>query len=92
VARRETRRRLPVAELLYISNLDFFWRHRLLAHVGLLRATGTPVLAVDSRFASGAEVRLAMRVPRQRIYRPSRAGIGTTAIDGLYSELMTLRE
>lgn len=93
VARRETRRRLPVAELLYMSDLEFFWEHRLLAHAGLLRATGTAILAVDSRFASGRSLpRLVLRVPRQRIYRPSRPDIAPAQIDGLYSELMTLRE
>lgn len=94
VARRETRKRLPVAELLYISDREFFWNNRLLAHAGLFRATGTPVLAVDGRFADPRQGhhKLAVKVPRQRIYRPSRPEIGVTDIDGLYSELMILRE
>jgi hypothetical protein len=92
VARRDQHKRLPVAEILYMSDVDFFWEHRVLAHAGLLRATGTALLAVDSRFEREGRGRLAWRVPRQRIYRPARSDIHPTAIDGLYSELMTLRE
>ena len=100
VARREKYKRIPVAELLHVSDLDFFWEHRLLAHAGVLRVTGTAVLALDSRFArrSGGgdhapfRATATVRVPRERIYRPSRPDIATNQVDGLYSELMTLRE
>jgi len=85
------RKRMRFAELHYVGDLEFFWEHRPLAHAALLRAMGAVGIAIDRRFAEGRNVRLAIRRPARRLYRPGRPDITPTMIDGLYSELMTLQ-
>ena len=90
VARSATYRGLPVADILYLGDRNFFWENRALAHRALLTATHTPLLAVDERLTEGRKLRFSMRIPRVRIYRPTRPSITPLAIDGLYSELIML--
>ncbi len=90
VARLGRRKRLRVAELLYIGDLEFFWENRILAQAALFAAMGAVAISVDRRFADGFRIPRAIRRPRPRIYRPSRADILPVAIDGLYSELLML--
>jgi hypothetical protein len=92
VARADRLKHLPVADLLYIGDREFFWQNRFLAHVALFRALGAVALVVDRRFAEGRWVPRALRLERTRIFRPSRPDITPMAIDGLYSELVMLRE
>jgi len=89
VARLGHRRRIRVAELLYIGDREFFWENRVLAQTALAAATGAMLVSVDRRFA-GPRVPFAIRRPRPRLYRPARPDIPPDAIDGLYSELMML--
>jgi hypothetical protein len=84
-------RGILLAELQYIGDLDFFWQHRILAHVALLLATGAMGLRVDARLAQGRRPPLALRRPALRLYRPTRKEITPEMIDGLYSEMMGLR-
>jgi hypothetical protein len=92
VARTDRRKHLPVAELLYIGDREFFWQNRFLAHAVLFYALGAVGLVVDRRFAEGRRGPHALRLERTRIFRPSRPDITPMAIDGLYSELVMLRE
>jgi hypothetical protein len=85
------KKRLPFAEIQYVSDWDFFWEHRLLAHAALLRPTRALALFVDKRFASGRRMPLSPTWPCRRLYRPTRKEIEPQMIDGLYSELMNLR-
>jgi len=92
VARLDRPHRIRAAELLYIGNLPLFWELRALAHAAFLRSMGALALLVDGRFALGRRVRAAWPLPRVRLFRPSRPEITPDMIDGLYSELLTLRE
>jgi len=85
------RKGIPFAEIQYIGDRDFFWEHRILAHVALLRSTQAVGLLVDSRFARGHRTPLALRWSLRRLYRPTRKEITPEMIDGLYSEMMGLR-
>ena len=85
------KKRLPFAEIQYVSDWDFFWEHRLLAHAALLPATRALALFVDKRFAGGRRTPLLATWPCRRLYRPARKEIEPQMIDGLYSELMNLR-
>ena len=84
-------RGLRFAELQYIGDLDFFWEHRILAHLALLLSTGATGIWLDARFARGRRPALAIRRPAPRLYRPTRKEITPEMIDGLYSEMMGLR-
>ncbi|MBD5654346.1 MAG: hypothetical protein IAI50_04095 [Candidatus Eremiobacteraeota bacterium] len=84
-------KRIPMAELHYIGDPDFFWENRALAHVAVLRAMGAVGLFVDARFAQGRRVGFTRRLPAKRLYRPARPDIPPGAIDGLFSELMVLK-
>lgn len=90
VARLGRRKRMRVAELLYIGDRAFFWENLLLAQAAFAITMGTVSLSVDRRFADGFRIPYAVRRPKPRIYRPSRPDISPVAIDGLYSELMML--
>jgi hypothetical protein len=83
---------IRAAELLYVGNLDFFWEHRTMAHLAFLSGMGALALVIDERFTRGWDVHATQRLDRVRLYRPSRSDINPDAIDGLYSELVTLRE
>jgi hypothetical protein len=85
-------RGVRTAELLYVGDRDCFWDNRELAHLAFLRGLGTFAVSIDLRFAEGRRVPGAIRIPRPRLYRPSRPGISPMELDGLYSELMTLQE
>ena len=93
VATRTRKKRVPLAEIHYISDLEFFWENRLLAHRALIRSMGLPGLAltIDGRHCAGRPPSLAVRIQKRRLYRPSRADIVPGMIDGLYSELVGLR-
>jgi hypothetical protein len=91
VVRRAEFKRLPVSEILYMGDGDFFWENRMLVHAALLITTGTAIAAVDSRMARGRRLRFVHRFSRPRIYRPARPEITPMEIDGLYSELTMLR-
>jgi len=84
------KRGVPFAEIQHISDPDFFWEHRLLAHAALVPSTGAVGLWIDKRFV-GRRSPLAMRWPAPRLYRPTRKEITPEMIDGLYSELVNLR-
>jgi hypothetical protein len=85
------RRGLPFAEIQYVSDLEFFWRHRMLAHAALVPSTSAVALWIDRRFHGGRRVPLSLRFPSRRLFRPTRKEISSEMIDGLYSELMGLR-
>lgn len=89
VATAAHKRFIPFAEIQYASSMDFFWKHRLLAHAALFPSTRATGLWVDKRFARG-RARLALHWPAPRLYRPTRKEITPEMIDGLYSELMGL--
>ena len=90
VARLGHRKRMRVAELLYIGDRGFFWENRILAQVAFTVTMGAVAISVDRRFAEGFSVPFALRRPKPRIYRPSRPDIPPVEIDGLYSELVML--
>jgi hypothetical protein len=92
VARADRRKHLRVAELLYIGDREFFWQNRFLAHAAFFYALGAVGLVVDRRFAEGRRVSRALQLERTQIFRPSRPDVTPMAIDGLYSELVMLRE
>jgi hypothetical protein len=75
-----------------VGDRDFFWENRELAHLAFLRGLGTVAVSIDLRLAEGRRIRGAVRIPRPRLYRPSRPEISPMELDGLYSELMTLQE
>jgi hypothetical protein len=84
-------RRVPIAELLHIGDIDFFWKNRALAHVAAWRALGVVGLALDARFAQGRAPAGSLRRPAPRLYRPAEPELPPEAIDGLFSELMVLK-
>jgi hypothetical protein len=85
------RKGLPFAEIQYASDLDFFWEHRILAHRALFPATRAVGLWVDKRFAAKRATPWAATWHSRRLYRPTRKDIAPEMIDGLYSELMSLK-
>jgi hypothetical protein len=85
------RRGLPFAEVQYVGDVDFFWKHRMLAHAAIFASTGALGLWVDRRFAGDRATPFAFRRAARRLFRPSREDIEPEMIDGLYSELMDLR-
>jgi hypothetical protein len=85
------RRGLPFAEIQYISDKDFFWEHRILVHRALFPSTRAVGLWVDKRFAGVRRTPWAASWHSRRLYRPTRKDITPQMIDGLYSELMSLK-
>jgi hypothetical protein len=85
------KRGVPFAEVQHISDPDFFWEHRMLAHAALFPSTGAVALWVDKRFVGSRRPPVAVRWPAPRLYRPTRKEITPEMIDGLYSELVSLR-
>lgn len=84
-------KRVPFAEIHYLSNPDFFWRHRLLAHRSLFAEMRAVGIAIDGRFAFGRMPKAVVRRPALRLFRPANQHTPATAVDGLFSELMTLK-
>ena len=68
-------KRVRTAELLYVGDREFFWDNRELAHRAFLEGLGTVAVSIDLRFAEGRRVPGAIRIPRPRLYRPSRPEI-----------------
>jgi hypothetical protein len=91
VATRLEVRHIPLAELHYIGDRDFFWSNRALAHWALLQATGAAGVALDRRFAGERNVRFAIHRSTKRLYRPQFPDTPPEAVDNLYSELMTVK-
>ncbi len=85
-------RGVRTADLLYVGDRDFFWENRELAHLAFLRGLGTAAVSIDLRLAEGRRIPGAIRIPRPRLYRPSRPEISPMELDGLYSELLMLQE
>lgn len=91
VATRLRIKRVPLAELHYIGNTDFFWRNRGLAHWALFRTMRVAGISIDRRFAGSRRFAFAIRRSAKRLYRPLFADTPPEAVDNLYSELMTVK-
>ena len=91
VATRRLVKGFPIADVHYVGDNDFFWKHRGLAITAFLRAFGAIGMAIDKRFAGERNRRIAIRRPAMRLYRPTDPETPPEAIDGLFSETMTLR-
>lgn len=81
------------ALLQYISDRELFWECLPLAKWGFLKTLRAPALAVDSRFAEGRRIPLALSwwLSCPRLYRPAHGDLRPAQVDGLYSELVALR-
>ena len=90
IATRGAYKRVPFAVVQYASNYDLFWEYRGAAHLGFARAMGAIGLSIDGRFAAGRKLGLSVSWPAKRLYRPARPETLREAIDGLFSESMTL--
>jgi len=84
-------KRLPFAALQYVGDADFLFANRALAQRALMSATGAFGIAVDRRFAKARRVPFAVARPARRLYRPARPGLTPESVDGLFSEMMTLK-
>jgi hypothetical protein len=84
-------KRVPFAELHYISDPDFFWENRALAYMACARTMGVFGIAVDRRFAGQRSIGFAMRRSAKRVYRPAHDDLPPSAVDGLFTELMTVK-
>lgn len=91
VASRRIVKGVPIADIHHVGNRKFFWEHRGLAHLALFREFGALGLSIDRRFAGKNAPRLALRRPAMRLYRPAHPETKPHDIDGLFSEMMTLR-
>ena len=89
--RMRTVRRVAMSELLYLGDLGAFWRLRALAHRAFAQTCGTAGFVLDARFAAGRARTFAFRRPVRRLYRPAHPDTRPDAIDGLFSELMTVK-
>lgn len=78
----------------HVSDPTLFWECLPLFKLGFLKALRAPTLAIDARFAEGHQVSFSMswRLTTPRLYRPAHDEIRPAHVDGLYSELMSLRE
>jgi hypothetical protein len=88
------RRGFRFAVVRHISDRQLFWDCLPLAKLGFLKALRAPALAVDSRFAEGRYVPFAVsyRLRTPRLFRPAHDALRPELVDGLYSELMGLRQ
>jgi hypothetical protein len=84
-------KRVPFAEIHYVGNRDFFWKNRALAHAAALSVMGAPGLAIDRRFAPEKVPGYALRLPAKRLFRPADPATPAAAVDGLFSEMITLK-
>jgi hypothetical protein len=84
-------RGITFAELHYIGDREFFWKNRALAHWALLKTMGAAGVALDRRFAGERTVHFAIRRSANRLYRPQFPDTPPSALDNLYSELMTVK-
>ncbi len=84
-------KRVPLAEIHYAGDRDFFWEHRALAQLAALRTMGAAGLAIDRRFAPATLPAGTLRRPAKRLYRPAHPDTPPTAIDGLFSEMIALK-
>ncbi len=84
-------KRVPVADVLYVGDREFFWRHRALAHLALWQTLGAAAIDIDARFARNGRARFAIRRSAKRLYRPAHGGLAPDAIDHVFSELMVLK-
>ena len=84
-------RSVPIADVHYVGDREFFWTHRGLAHVAFFRAFGALGMAIDARFSAGRTLRIAFRRQTMRLYRPAHDDTAPDEIDGLFTEMMTLR-
>jgi len=77
----------------HVSDPELFWECLPLAKLGFLKALWAPALAVDSRFAEGRRLPLALSwwLSCPRLYRPAHGDLRRAMVDGLYSELVALR-
>lgn len=90
IATRGAYKRVPFAVVQYASDYDLFWEFRGAAHLGFARAMGAVGLSVDGRFAVGRKLGPSVSWPAKRLYRPAHPETPREAIDGLFSESMTL--
>lgn len=91
VATRRFVRGIPIADIHYVSDREFFWSHRGLAHVALLRTLGAVGMAIDRRCVSGDVPKIALHRRALRLYRPAHPETPPEAIDSLFTELLVLR-
>ena len=94
VATLKRRRGLRFAAVHHLSDRALFWECLPLFKLGFLRTLKAPALAVDARFAEGRRVPFAVsyRLGTPRLYRPAHDALRPALVDGLYSELMGLRQ
>ncbi|GAC1424830.1 MAG: hypothetical protein NVSMB5_19000 [Candidatus Velthaea sp.] len=88
--RKAKAKRLPVAEVLHVSDTGLFWRYRSLVHVAAARAAGALSILIDARFANGHTVRWALKRPVKRSFRSALTDLHPADIDSLFTELMRL--
>ena len=88
------RRGARFAGVRHSSDPQVFWDCLPLARLGFLETLKAPALAVDARFAEGRHVPFAVshRRATPQLYRSAHEGVRPALGDGLYSELMGLRQ
>jgi hypothetical protein len=91
VATRLRVKNVPLAELHYIGDREFFWQNRALANWALFRTMRVAGIAVDSRFAGDRRFTFAIHRSAKRLYRQQFPDTPPDAVDNLYSELMTVK-
>ena len=81
---------LSYAHVQSISNLALFEQHQAVIRQRIIRRSGIPLIAIDSRLVSSVSLPFSYRLPLSspRIYRSS--VLAPKAIDNLYSELTLL--
>ena len=84
-------KRVPFAEIQYVTDLDLFWKYRGAVHVAFARSLGAVGLAIDARFVAGRETGPTYLWPAKRLYRPIKNETQPSSIDGLFSETMMLQ-
>jgi hypothetical protein len=94
IATPKRRRGVQFAGVRHMSDRQLFWECLPLFKLGFLKTLRAPALAVDARFAEGRRVPFAVsyRLGTPRLYRPAHDALRPALVDGLYSELMGLRQ